>query len=230
MISSLTLTPAPNVGHRNQLPYGQSKDALMNVSLSLSHGVFRPGDIAVIQRVFEQVTSELWFSRHPDRRVEFARYIFKMYMRGLVVPEQLEALCRLAARKRFAADFPKGLAGRHFLLVEDEYFVAREASLELQALGVEVVGPVGSVGQALETIEREDVQIDAALLDIRLADEVVFPVAALLKMKDIPFVFVTGYDDGTIPSSYENTPTYAKPVNWGLIARAFARERRFEAL
>jgi hypothetical protein len=201
----------------------------MNESLSLSDGVFRPNDLAVVQRVFENISGETWFSRDPDRRAAFARYMLKMYTRGLVVPEKLEALCRVAAQKHFAADLLRNIAGRRFLIVEDEYIVAWEATREVRTLGAEVVGPVGSVGKALETIERGGVHIDAALLDITLADETVFPVAALLKMKEIPFVFVSGYDDRKIPSSYRNTRTYTKPANWASIIRTLAQERAFAA-
>jgi len=199
----------------------------MVLSLSSSYGVFRPEDIAIVRNVVDALTSEDWFSQKPEKRMDFARYVLKMYARGLVVPSRLEALCRLAAQRHFADDTFRNIAGRHILVVEDEYLLAREASLELKSLGAEVIGPVGSVSKALEAIENPQSHIDAALLDIALAGEMVFPVAALLKMKRIPFVFVSDYDERRIPPSYRNTPTYRKPANWASIVRTLADESVF---
>jgi YesN/AraC family two-component response regulator len=47
------------------------------------------------------------------------------------------------------------VAVHRVLLVEDEYLVARGIADEFARLGVETVGPAGSVKQALELVEHE---------------------------------------------------------------------------
>jgi CheY-like chemotaxis protein len=187
--------------------------------LALSHGIFQPEDLVVPQRVFDRVSSESWFTSAPDQREEFARYVLRMYSRGLVLQERLEELCRVAARNRFATvKLHHDIKGRHFLVVEDEYMIAREAAQRLTELGARVVGPVGNVSDAFEIVESPHVRVDAALLDIVLDGQTVYPVAAFLKMKHIPFAFVSGRDDRQIPAFYRSTPKFSKPVDWGLIA------------
>jgi CheY-like chemotaxis protein len=186
------------------------------LSLALSHEIFTPDDLAIVREIFDRVSAEPWFTSEEDKREEFARYVVRMYARGLVLPDRLESMCRVVARKRF--DKFAGISGRRILLVEDEYISAWEAVERLTELGAEVVGPVGNVGEAMELVEAENAQLDAALLDIALGGQMVYPVAAFLKMNHIPFAFVTGYEDRQVPAFYRSVPTFPKPADWGLIA------------
>ncbi|MGV2186565.1 hypothetical protein [Rhizobium rhizogenes] len=189
------------------------------LSLALSHEIFTPDDLAIMREIFDRVSAEPWFTSEHDKREEFARYVVRMYARGLVLPDRLESMCRVVARKRFTRfDKLVGISGRRILLVEDEYISAREAVERLTELGAEVVGPVGNVGEAMALVEAENAQLDAALLDIALGGQMVYPVAAFLKMNHIPFAFVTGYEDRQVPAFYRSVPTFPKPADWGLIA------------
>jgi CheY-like chemotaxis protein len=67
----------------------------------------------------------------------------------------------------------------------------------LSAHGAKVVGPAGRLGPAL-TLARQ-AELDGALLDVNLAGEQSFPVAAELIRRDIPFIFLTGYDKNVFP-------------------------------
>ncbi|WP_208108652.1 hypothetical protein [Cognatilysobacter terrigena] len=96
------------------------------------------------------------------------------------------------------------------LVVEDEYFVADEMRRDLEALGASVLGPVGSVASAIALLGDEDA-IDGAILDINLAGDTVFPVAAALEARRIPFVFWTAYESWTLPSEFRDRPRLAKP-------------------
>ncbi|MEA2782601.1 MAG: hypothetical protein QOK29_4145, partial [Rhodospirillaceae bacterium] len=100
------------------------------------------------------------------------------------------------------------LAGRRILLVEDELLVSMALESTLQDSGATVIGPLARVKQALEAARRE--QIDAAVLDINLAGEKVFPVADLLAERGIPFVFYTGYSQDTLPLSHRSRPILSK--------------------
>jgi hypothetical protein len=76
-----------------------------------------------------------------------------------------------------------------------------------------VVGPVGSVDEALTLVKREADRLDGAVLDINLRDEHVFPVADLLTERGVPFIFTTGYDGVALPKRYASAPRCEKPVD-----------------
>jgi CheY-like chemotaxis protein len=85
------------------------------------------------------------------------------------------------------------LQGRRILCLEDEPIVAMTLEDMLIDLGAEVVGPVGSIPEALALAEGES--LDAALLDINIRGERSYAVAEALKARGIPMVFATGYGE-----------------------------------
>ena len=97
---------------------------------------------------------------------------------------------------RISADRRAMLGGKRVLVAEDEAIVAMLVEDELLEAGAEVVGPAGSVGDALQLIEAasRDGGLSAAVLDIDLEGEAVTPVADMLAALDVPFLFATGYD------------------------------------
>jgi DNA-binding NarL/FixJ family response regulator len=113
------------------------------------------------------------------------------------------------------------LAGRRILLVEDEMLVSMALESTLQDSGATVIGPLARVKQALEAARRE--QIDAAVLDINLAGEKVFPVADLLAERGIPFVFYTGYSQDTLPPSHRSRPILSKTSNMSTVLNQVGR-------
>ncbi|MCJ8519094.1 CheY-like chemotaxis protein [Pseudorhizobium tarimense] len=107
-------------------------------------------------------------------------------------------------------------AYKSILIVEDEYFLADETRRKLEHLGSKVIGPTARVSEALDLIG--DQQVDAAILDVHLGDELVFPVAERLAELDIPFVFATGYDPSIIPVPYTGFALCEKPTELENIA------------
>lgn len=110
------------------------------------------------------------------------------------------------------------LTNWRILVVEDEYVIAADLARALEDLGASVVGPVGSTASALALIEGKDA-LDAAVLDVNLGTEKVFPVADALNRHGIRFVFATGYDDWIIPAPYAPAPRLEKPVDTQALAR-----------
>ncbi len=104
------------------------------------------------------------------------------------------------------------LTNRRVLVVEDEYFIADDMARALKKLGAEVVGPVPTKDKALALVSS-DQRIDAAVLDINLKGETVFPVADALKQQGVPFVFATGYDQRSVPPAYDGVPRWEKPFD-----------------
>ncbi len=116
------------------------------------------------------------------------------------------------------------LEGRRLLIVEDEYMIASELATSLETMGAVVIGPAGSVREALALVERDGDRLEGAVLDINLRDERVYPVADALAARRVPFVFATGYDASVIPSAHAGVPRCEKPVDEALLARVLARQ------
>lgn len=102
------------------------------------------------------------------------------------------------------------LARQRVLVVEDEFLVAMTLQDCLEEWGYEVVGPSGRLEDALALVEAE--AVDAAIIDVNLAGQTIFPLAARLKAKGIPFVLTTGYERSVIPDEFKDAPWLQKPV------------------
>ncbi|HET9161143.1 MAG TPA: response regulator [Caulobacteraceae bacterium] len=79
------------------------------------------------------------------------------------------------------------------LIVEDEAMIAMMLEDMLQDMGCEIAGSFGDLGTALRWVAGHEGDFDAALLDVNLGGETVFPVADVLYKKGKPFGFVTSY-------------------------------------
>lgn len=104
------------------------------------------------------------------------------------------------------------LTGCRILVVEDEYFLADEIGKALRALGAVIAGPVGHIEDAVAMLHDGGV-FDAAVLDVNIRAEPIFPVARELKARDVPFVFTTGYDKISIESEFKDVPLWEKPID-----------------
>lgn len=84
--------------------------------------------------------------------------------------------------------------GARVLVVEDESVVAMEFEAALRRLGHHVVGPAGTLREALRLIETEE-RIDAAVLDVNLAGSPSYPAAERLAQRGARILFATGYGE-----------------------------------
>lgn len=103
------------------------------------------------------------------------------------------------------------------LIVEDEYLIAEDIAATFREIGVDVVGPTGSVPCAHRLVEEN--VIDAALLDIWARDDLVFSVADALTERQIPFAFVTGLPGAEMPERFKEARLWLKPFDVQLMAR-----------
>jgi DNA-binding response OmpR family regulator len=101
------------------------------------------------------------------------------------------------------------MAATRILVVEDEFLIALDIAGVLEQAGLAVIGPAGTVGDALQAIEREEVH--GALLDAHLAGEPVGCIADALKARGIPFAFVSGYGPEQLPPAHRGAPLVRKP-------------------
>jgi CheY-like chemotaxis protein len=107
------------------------------------------------------------------------------------------------------------------LVVEDEMLIAMMLEDMLVELGYQVVGPVARLERALDAVRRE--HLDAALLDVSLDGEAVYPVAVELAARGVPFVFATGYSGLVIQEPWRDRPLLRKPFESEVLRRAFAQ-------
>lgn len=108
------------------------------------------------------------------------------------------------------ADLSQPLAGLRLLMAEDEMLVAMSLKDLLYAFGCHIT-MVGKLSKALEIARYET--LDGALLDINLRGEKVFPVAAELDRRDIPFIFLSGYSMDHVDPPWRHRPVLEKPYD-----------------
>jgi len=97
----------------------------------------------------------------------------------------------------------------------------------LTELGIDVVGPFGTVADAMIAAQSEP--FDVAILDVNLDGGTVYPLAQLLAERDVPFAFVTGYEPSTIDARFRGVPVLQKPVERQNLSDLLAQvEPRFE--
>ncbi|WP_128926220.1 response regulator [Bradyrhizobium guangxiense] len=114
------------------------------------------------------------------------------------------------------------LADRRVLVVEDEYFLADDIEKALRALGAEIAGPVGHIEDAVEMLNNGGA-LDAAVLDVNIRTEPIFPIARELKARSVPFVFTTGYDTVSIGAEFKDVPLWEKPIDIVAMAQNVAK-------
>jgi len=102
-------------------------------------------------------------------------------------------------------------APKRILIVEDELLLAGDVAQAVLAMGLDPVGPVGTLEAAIGLAETQ--RLDGALLDVRLRRGMrVYPVVEILWQRRIPFCFMTACTDLQI----EHMPAQAvlrKPVS-----------------
>jgi len=101
------------------------------------------------------------------------------------------------------------LGGRSILIVEDDSVLATDLAVLLTRAGCRAVLPTTSVAAALSTLVHYPV--DAAVLDVNIQNEWVFPVAHSLAAAGVPFLFLTGYGRDSIPAEHRTRPFIQKP-------------------
>ena len=104
---------------------------------------------------------------------------------------------------------PAGLRGACILIVEDETLITMLLEDILDELGCRVSASAATLRQAQDLAGTAQVQ--AAILDVNLGGDPVFPVAEQLAARKIPFVFASGYGASGLPEEWQGYPTLPKP-------------------
>ena len=65
-------------------------------------------------------------------------------------------------------------------------------------------------------------EFNAAILDVNLDGQESYPVADILAKRGLPFVFVTGYGERSLPEPYRGRPALQKPFQAEQLKRMLA--------
>jgi two-component sensor histidine kinase len=118
-----------------------------------------------------------------------------------------------------AAKAPGKLSGKRFLVVADEFLVARDIAARLEDAGAEVTW-TAFAEEAVNTIEA--MPLDAVLLDGTLHRKPVDEIAAALTRRRVPFLFVTGYAQESLPQAFGKVAVLSKPYTQKQLIEAAA--------
>jgi PAS domain S-box-containing protein len=113
------------------------------------------------------------------------------------------------------------IIGERIMIVEDEALVAMGMCDLIAGLGFDVVGPFGKVTEAMAALKTG--AVDAAILDINVGGEMVYPLADVLAAGGVPFVFVTGYGVESVDRRFANVRVLQKPIERQAVEHIFVR-------
>lgn len=101
---------------------------------------------------------------------------------------------------------------KRILIVEDEAIVALMLETEIADAGADVVGPAFDLASAVQLAATP---LDAAVLDINLGGEKVFPAARVLKDRGVPMIFASANCDELDGQGNEfaGYPRISKPLS-----------------
>ena len=104
----------------------------------------------------------------------------------------------------------------HVLILEDNFFLAEHlCEIVQQDLNAEPMA-VSTVAEALRCIPDA---IALAFLDVELLDGKSYPAARKLMLNKIPFIFVSGNVQASLPEDFKDIPFLSKPVSTGRLVR-----------
>jgi two-component SAPR family response regulator len=118
-------------------------------------------------------------------------------------------------RKTVVASSTKARPKR-VMVVEDDSLSGLAMAEHLVELGYIVIGPATTVSEARRLANVAS--MDAAFLDLNLHGICAGQVADILIRRQIPFLFITGYDRS--PRGYENIAVLTKPYQSTDLRRA----------
>ncbi|PZA10319.1 response regulator [Rhodopseudomonas palustris] len=97
------------------------------------------------------------------------------------------------------------------LIVEDEFLIAMDLARMVEADGWTVIGPVGTVKEALRLLEEGLPTV--AMLDVNLGSELVTPVAERLTASNVPVASAYDKPEHQCGDLLAGVPNVGKPTS-----------------
>ncbi len=107
---------------------------------------------------------------------------------------------------------------RRVLIIEDETLIALMLRDMLEEAGMVIAGMAASLNVGLDLASNAIAEL--AIVDVNLAGEEAYPIADVLRLRGIPFIFSTGYGVGNLKAGYAEVPQLVKPYEAGLLRAA----------
>lgn len=114
------------------------------------------------------------------------------------------------------------LSAKRVLLVEDEFLIAMDVEQICRDHGVNDVRTIHTIDE-LTVDAVTGLEIDAAILDIKISGESTVGFARSLRDRGIPFIFATGYSDmPALFDEFPGVPVVGKPYAGDQVVEALA--------
>jgi two-component SAPR family response regulator len=94
------------------------------------------------------------------------------------------------------------------LIVEDDFVIADDLARVFEKAGVQVLGPVASVVDAIPLIDQAEV----AVLNVDVQGKSALPLAERLIEKQVVVVFYSGHDPAVLPDRMRQVRFVPKPA------------------
>jgi CheY-like chemotaxis protein len=107
--------------------------------------------------------------------------------------------------------------GGSVFLVEDEVMIRMMVADMLEELGYRVAAEAGEINEAIRL--AQSAEFDLAILDVNVNGKVISPVAELIRARNRPFIFATGYGSSGLPEEFRDRPALQKPFQIETLAR-----------
>ena len=110
------------------------------------------------------------------------------------------------------------MAGKRVLIVEDEPLIAMMLEDFIESLVYIVHASCDNLGDAVARAEEGG--FDLAILDVNLQGESVWPAAAKLRERSVPFMIASGGHVSDPPSEFASCAMLGKPYTIGSVQSA----------
>jgi CheY-like chemotaxis protein len=115
----------------------------------------------------------------------------------------------------------ESIQGKRVLVVEDEVLILSMISNMLTDFGCVVAGSTTRFAEAID--KAGSTECDIAILDINLQGQASYPIGQVLRQRNIPFVFATGYAEKIVEDEFSDVPIVRKPFDTDSLLEALRK-------
>ncbi|MBB4642237.1 HWE histidine kinase domain-containing protein [Rhizorhapis suberifaciens] len=130
---------------------------------------------------------------------------------GVMRPQDIPNLIPVTAGTPRPPPLDRRKPGK-LLIVEDEMLIAMQLTESLEEAGWSIMGPAATIEEANQLLSTSPIP-DAAILDVNLDGNTVYPLADTLQRLGVPILFCTGYENLDAAQQFEDCERIRKPAD-----------------